>query len=245
MDVGELVPAYEADNIWWQRVQELTQAAVKRWGDDVAVGHTDLGGNLDILASLHTTQELLFDLYDAPDEVTRLAGEISQLWLRYYDELLNSIRAAGRGTTPWAAIWSAEQCYMLQSDISYMLSPQMFERFVLPDIAACCQALDHTFYHLDGEGQIRHLDMLLSLECLRGIQWIPGDGQPPPEKWLPLLSRIREAGKLCQLYTTPQGARTIVRALGGSGFAFYISQPMAPDEADGFLGALAAEGAGH
>ena len=127
---------------------------------------------------------------------------------------------------------------MLQSDFAYMISPQMFKRFVLPDLAACCDALDHAFYHLDGKGQIAHLDMLLSLERLRGIQWIPGDGQPPPEKWLPLLKRIRDSGKLCQLYVSPQGARTIVQELGGRGFALYIQQPMSSSEAQTLLRTL-------
>jgi len=239
--VEDLNPTYDADNVWWRRIQALTRAAVGRWGDQVSVGHTDLGGNLDILASLRTTQQLLFDLYDAPDEVARLADEITRLWLRYYDELYAIIEAAGRGITPWAAIWSPGRCYMLQSDFAYMISPQMFERFVLPDIATCCEVLDHAFYHLDGKGQIRHLDMLLSVERLRGIQWVPGSGQPPPEEWLPLLKRIRDAGKLCQLYVTPQGARTIVRELGGCGFALYIMQPMPHGEAEVFLRTLAAE----
>ena len=66
---------------------------------------------------------------------------------------------------------------MLQCDFSYMISPAMFERFVMPDLAACCDALDHGFYHLDGKGEIRHLEMLLSLERLRGIQWIPATGR--------------------------------------------------------------------
>ena len=243
VSIENLHLAYDADNVWWQRVRELTGAAVERWGDRVAVGHTDLGGNLDILGSLRTTQQLLFDLHDAPDEVARLVGEINRLWLRYYDELQAVIQRAGRGTNPWAYIWSPGRCYMLQSDFSYMISPRMFERFVLPDIAACCEALDHSFYHLDGKGQIPHLDMLLSLERLHGIQWVPGDGMPPPEEWLPLLKRIRDAGKLCQLYVNPEGARTIVRKLGKPGFAFYIKRPMSQDEAEDFLRALAVEGA--
>jgi hypothetical protein len=131
---------------------------------------------------------------------------------------------------------------MLQSDFAYMISPRMFEQFVLRDIAACCDALDHGFYHLDGVGQIPHLDMLLSLERLRGVQWIPGDGQPPPEAWLPVLQRIRDAGKLCQLYVSPEGARTIVRELGGQGFALYIDQPMSPGEAEAFLCEIEREG---
>jgi hypothetical protein len=225
----------DPDNEWWQRVRELTRRAVERWGSSVAVGHTDLGGNLDILASLLTTEQLLLDLSDHPEEVAGLAGRITGLWLRYYDELCTLVEPAGRGTTPWAAIWSPARCYMLQSDFAYMISPRMFERFVLPDLAACCEKLDHAFYHLDGKGQIHHLDMLLSLERLRGIQWIPGDGQPPPEAWLPMLQRIRRAGKLCQLYVSPEGARTIARELGGRGFAFYIMEPMSRAEAERFL----------
>jgi 5-methyltetrahydrofolate--homocysteine methyltransferase len=119
-----------------------------------------------------------------------------------------------------------------------MISPSMFERYVMPDLAACCDALDHAFYHLDGKGQIPHLDMLLSLERLRGVQWIPGAGQPPPHEWLPLLKRIRDRGKLCQLYVSPRGAQAIVRELGRRGFAFYIDQRMSETEAAEHLAEL-------
>jgi hypothetical protein len=111
---------------------------------------------------------------------------------------------------------------MFQSDFAYMISPKMFEKFVLPDLTRLCSAVDHGFYHLDGKGQIPHLNMLLGMERLRGIQWIPGDGQPPPEDWPEVLGRIRSAGKLCQLYVTPDGARKIIREHGGEGFAFAI-----------------------
>jgi hypothetical protein len=235
LNIEEIHLRYDDDNAWWRRVYELTSTAVERWGDQVCVAHTDLGGNLDVLASLRTTQGLLLDLYDAPDEVERVVGEITRLWLRYYDELDAVVQRTRRGTTPWAAIWSPGRCYMMQSDFAYMISPEMFERFVMPDLAACCDALDHGFYHLDGKGQIIHVDMLLSLERLCGIQWIPGDGQPPPEQWLPLLKRIRDAGKLCQLYVSPEGARTIVQELGGRGFALCIDQTMSEEEATDFL----------
>jgi 5-methyltetrahydrofolate--homocysteine methyltransferase len=253
--IHDLTPTYRADNPWWERVQELTRAAVERWGDRVAVGQTDLGGNLDILASLLGTQRLLLDLCEAPQEVARLTREVTQLWLRYYDELHAIIREADRGTNCWAAIYSPRRCYMLQSDFSYMISPQMFEQFVLPDVVACCEALDHCFYHLDGKGQISHLDILLSLEQLDGVQWIPGAGMPRPEEWLPLLKRIRDAGKLCQLYVTPQGARTIIRELGGRGFAFcivdgideqgfYARKAMSPTAAKDLMDTLIAENTG-
>jgi 5-methyltetrahydrofolate--homocysteine methyltransferase len=232
-------------NVWWKRVRDLTQGMVERWGGNVAVGHTDLGGNLDILASLRTTEGLLYDVIDQPEEVERLVGRITALWLRYYDELDAMIRPACRGTTCWAPIWSTGKTYMLQCDFSYMISPDMFERFALPDLTACCAHLDHGFYHLDGKGQIPHLDMLLSISRLRGIQWIPGDGQPPPDQWLWLLKRIRDGGKLCQVFVSPEGARTIVKNLGGRGFLLVIAHAdpafADPEQAGAFLKTLAQE----
>ena len=92
-----------------------------------------------------------------------------------------------------------------------------------------------------GPGQIPHLKHLLSLEKLVGIQWIPGAGSPPPEEWLPLLKEIRDGGKLCQLFVSPEGARTIVRELGGKGFALAVEQSMTREEADAFLQTLRSE----
>jgi hypothetical protein len=240
-EIGDLRFRYDPENFWWRRILDLTRAAVDRWGTQVAVAHTDLGGAVDILASFRGSEGLLYELSDHPEEVTRLLDEITPLWLRYYDELLAVIRETGRGTTPWAAVWSPERCYMFQCDLCYMISPQMFEQFVLPDLSTCFAAMDHAFYHLDGKGQIRHLDMLLALDELAGIQWIPGNGQPQADQWLPLLKRIRDAGKLCQMYVSAGGARRIVRELGGRGFALYVVNQMNPDEARDFLKLLASE----
>lgn len=230
-----LRPHFDPDNPWWQRVITLLDCAAGRWSGQVTVGFADLGGNLDILASLVDTNRLLIELYDNPEEVERLAQEITGLWLAYYDALVALLQPRSRGLSPWAPIWSTGRTYMLQCDFAYMISPKMFEQFVLPDLATCCAALDQPFYHLDGKGQIVHLEKLLSLEKLRGIQWIPGEGQPPPEAWLALLHRIRQAGKLCQLYVTAAGARTICQELGGKGFALYILDNLTPEEAHEFV----------
>jgi hypothetical protein len=215
-------------NPWWQRVCGVTGAAALRWGQQLSVGLTDLGGNLDILASLRGTEQLLVDLHDAPHEVDRLVGEATHTWRDCYEKLHALIKPSGRGVTCWGPCWSPGKGYLLQSDFSTMISPQMFERFALPDLAACCQALDYAFYHLDGKGQIAHLDHLLSLPRLRGIQWVPGDGQPPAECWLPVLRRILEAGKLCQVYVSARGALDLVHKLGGQGLLLVITDSLTP-----------------
>lgn len=242
---GTKSPAYDPNNVWWRRIKTLTTAAVDFWDDRVCVGFTDLGGNLDILASLQTSQTLLLDLYDDPDIIKGKSSLVTDHWLRYYKELFAITEKSGRGITPWAPIWAPGRCYMLQSDFSAMISPQMFEAFVLPDLDVYCKEIDFAFYHLDGRGQIPHLDLLLSLEQLHGIQWIPGEGQPSPASWLPLLKRIVDAGKLCQLYVCADDARTIVRELGGRGFAFYITDTIEPQEAEHFIRSLISDNSKH
>jgi 5-methyltetrahydrofolate--homocysteine methyltransferase len=244
-DIEDLDLAYDADNAWWKRVKEVTAAIIERYEGRIAVGHTDLGGNLDILASFRETEGLLFDLVDHPEEVDRLVERITELWLRYYDELDVMIRPACGGTSCWTPLWSPGKTYMLQCDFAYMISPSMFERFAMPDLSACCEHLDHGFYHLDGKGQIVHVDLLLSIPRLRGIQWIPGDGQPTPDQWLPLLKRIRDGGKLCQVFVSPEGARHIVKNLGGRGFLLVIyhsdDEFLDPERVQAFLKTLAQE----
>lgn len=232
---------YDAENVWWQRIKAVTQAGVERWGDRVSVSHTSLGANLDILASLRGTKTLLLDLYDVPDEVERLVDEITALWMRYYDELYQIVRLGRRGTTPWAPIWSSGRCCMIGCDFSSMISPAMFDRFAAPGLRACFGHLDHAFYHLDGPGELRHLDKFLAMPELAGIQWIPGAGAPAPEEWLSLLKRIRDGGKLCQISVTAAGARTICREIGGRGIAMEISEQMTSEEAENLLALIASE----
>lgn len=238
----DLELAYDPDNVWWQRVQAMTRAAAERWDGRVVVGYSDIGGNLDILASLRGTQNLLYDLIDDPDTVERQVQQITRLWLRYFGELEKLMPLEQHGRCCWAPLLSPGPGYMLQSDFCYMISPEMFDRFVLPDLTTCCETFDYCFYHMDGKGQLVHLDRLLSIERLRGVQWQPGDGQPRAEGWLDVLRRIREGGKLCQVFVTLEGALTIARALGGKGFLFDImddDRTITPDAVESFYNELA------
>jgi len=126
-----------------------------------------------------------------------------------------------------------------------MISPKMFEKFVLPDLEKAIQHTNHAFYHLDGEDAITHLDALLSIEGLLGIQWVPEAGKPQGAEWNWLFKRIKDGGKLCQIYVNADEALEIVREVGGRGMCLIITgrPQIPPDEIDDFLAALAAEDA--
>jgi len=223
-ELADLQLSFDNGNAWWHRVLTVTEAAVARWGDKIAIGHTDLGGNLDILASLRGTESLLLDLLDVPEVVDRCVDEITKLWIEYYEALYSVVQNGRRGVACWAPCWQPSRGYMLQCDFSYMISPSMFARWVTPDLTRLSDFLDYGFYHMDGPGQLRHLDALISIPNLRGIQWIPGAGSAPPEEWPDLLRKILDAGKRCQVYVTPAGARKLLDELDCRGMLIVLRE---------------------
>ena len=199
-DLEEIEPYLKFDpkNPWWKITCAHIQAALHASQGDFMVSHTDLGGVLDILASLRGTEKLLTDLIEQPEVVKRLEAKIIDLWFTYYDELRKLCKKAGQdGAGAWMGLWAQETWYPLQCDFSAMISPDMFAEFVAPNLRRQCQRLTHSVYHWDGPDEIPHLDHLLAIDELEAIQWTPGAGNPgvDSEVWLSLYRRIAERGK--------------------------------------------------
>lgn len=190
---------YDPENRWMRRVRELSKVASERWRGNVLVSMTDLGGNLDILSTFRPGEKLLLDLYDSPEEVKRLTWEAHEAWWTAFRDLDAVIRGSNPGYGAWCPIFSEEPYYILQCDFCYMIGPDMFEEFVKPELAASCRKLVNGFYHLDGPGQLAHLDSLLAIPELKGVQWVPGSGRKAHGEWVEVYRKIRAAGKLIQL----------------------------------------------
>ncbi|MFW5860217.1 MAG: hypothetical protein ACOCYP_09345 [Planctomycetota bacterium] len=212
--IAHLHLAYNEDSPCFARVVALMRAAMERWRGRVLLSTTDLGGTLDILAAFRPGVELPLDLYDHPAEVERLVDEIHRAWFAYYDRCEDVLQPSNPGHTAWSGIYASGSYYMLQCDFAYMISPAMFDRFVRPELAASCRRLDRSFYHLDGPGQLPHLDSILSIAELDGVQWIPGTGQPPCEDWPEIYTRIRAAGKLAQFLGSIDEFERLVQRIG-------------------------------
>ncbi len=216
-DIADVHFEYNDDNVWLRRVRDLMRAALDRWQGNVQLAMTDLGGNLDVLASFRPGERLLLDLDDDPEDVKRVTWEAHEMWWRAFDELDSVLQAGGNpGHTAWTPIFSGPTYYMLQCDFCYMIGPDMFDEFVKPELAACCRRLANPFYHLDGPGALAHLDSLLEIEELGGVQWVPGDGQPDMAHWPHVYRKIRDAGKLVQLFGGPEVLDAVAHQLGSA-----------------------------
>jgi hypothetical protein len=193
--ISDLEFVFDEANPWFCRCRDLVMAAVGRWQGSVQCAMTDLGGNLDILSVFRSAETLLFDLYDNPEQVKRLTWQAHELWWRYFDEFCALAQGTNPGYSTWAALLSEESHYMLQCDFCYMIGPDMFDEFVKPELKASADRLVNAVYHMDGQGQLAHLDSLLDIESIKGIQWVPGAGAPDVCHWPEIYGKITDAGK--------------------------------------------------
>ncbi len=188
-------------NVLFQRSLALTRAVQEHFAGRVAVGVPDLGGVLDILSSACNPNDLLTELCEDPEEVAAAAWRISDMLMGALFVFNDAIDPAKiPGYTCWATMLSQKPYYVLQSDFSAMISTAMFDRFYLPILRRECRNIPRTFYHLDGPGAVRHLDSILTVPELDGVQWLNGAGSAPLDQWPDIFRKIRAAGKLCQVF---------------------------------------------
>ena len=188
-------PVLDEQSLMWQHVVRLQNYYAH--DPEICFSITDLGGIMDIVASLRGTENLLYDLYDDPEAVKAYSAKVTDQWFIAYDKQIEVIRKAGLPYASWMGIPSEKPWYPLQCDFCAMISPAQFEEFVLPDLVRQTEYMERSIYHLDGPGELPHLDMLLDIPGLTGIQWVPGDGRPhtADPAWFDIFRRIQDKKK--------------------------------------------------
>ena len=232
VDLKDMHFQYDPENIWWKRVQEIYREAVRLWNGDVVIGMVDLGGILDILATFRSTERLLMDLYDQPEEIKRLTWEIHELWMRYYHEINDILSPVARGYSDWSKIFSEKPSYVIQSDFTFMVGTPMFVEFAKPELQAAAAKIPHTLFHLDGPGELNHLDELLSIGDINAIQWVPGAGAPPQTQWPEVYRKISQAGKGIQLFDGLDCIEAVAAQIGTTRGLLHWDIEVAPEEMD-------------
>jgi 5-methyltetrahydrofolate--homocysteine methyltransferase len=206
-NVDDIIPLLESvklnrNNPWYDRLLRITEYAAKHAGKDYCVAVTDLGGVLDILSSFLGPTKIILTMKRQPEIIDTCRVIILEKLLKVYDDLQIIIERYGDGCSAWLDIWCSKRWYPIQSDFTAFLSPEWFKRFALPDIIAQAEHMDYAIYHLDGPDALKHLDALLTVDSITGIQWVPGAGRKLAcsDAWMPVYKKIQSTGKIVIIY---------------------------------------------
>ncbi|MEN8256177.1 MAG: hypothetical protein ABFR33_11990, partial [Verrucomicrobiota bacterium] len=218
---------FDYENDWgWNQSKKVLRAMGRVGKGKFTVGiPTIIQGN-DLLSVLRNPVNFLMDLVDEPDAVKKTLKKMNQDWIAATEECFDILKEEGiEGSTTWLGIWSPKKTVTLQSDVSCMMSPDMFDEFIMPEIEECAKRFDHAFYHLDGADAVKHLDRLLEVPEIFGIQFGAGVGHSNDiEEWLPMYKKIQAAGKgLCPPPLPKEKLELALRELNPRGLFLTVS----------------------
>ena len=207
----------QPDNPWYKMSSEYRLLAVEQSRGRAVPATGAFGGGGDTLASLRSTERLLYDVIDDPESVQAFEMRMMDIWCEHYDERLTDLQNAGEGTAGWFNLWSPGKFYASQCDFAYMISPASFERCFLPAIDRQTRFLDHTIHHVDGIGNFNHVDALCGLPRLQALQILPGAGKPSPLRYLDVLLKVQKAGKNLHISIPPREVKDALGLLSSRG----------------------------
>jgi len=220
---------FDPENKWWLLMEDIMRRSVALGAGKYMVPFPFGFETLDVISQLRGPEATMMDLVLRPEWVQKKMEEIHQFNVEVYRRSYEILKCDD-GSLPVMPLrhWSPGKTGLIQCDASAMISPDMFEQFVLPYVRRTCQMLDYPVYHLDGSQAVQHLDLLLSIPELKAIQWtaepsVP-DGADP--HWYPAYRKILDAGKSIEIADIhAHQVIPVLDAIGAKGLYFLIHQP--------------------
>lgn len=228
--------SFHEDNKWWQKIKEITSAFVEDSKGDYLVGITDLHPGGDGLVSIRGPQNLCFDVIDQPEVFENSSKVLLPAFQKQFEELYAITQKYQTGTTNWMGVYKEDPWYVTSCDFICMISKADFQNLILPEIIEEAKYLKgNTIFHLDGPGALKHLDALLEVPEITGIQWVYGAGQPSARHWIDVLKKIQDAGKCIHIGLEPEDVEPVFRALNPQGLCCNMNFGYSEEEAHDIL----------
>ena len=186
---------FDPEGFYYQKSIEITKALREAGKGKFITGVQEWLSPADILSAARGPEQFCMDVIDCPERIAALSERLSRALLPIYESFYQMARDAGDPASTWLPLVSEDRYMVIQNDVSSLLSPSMFDEFLLPYTQRECEYLDHTMYHLDGLQALKDLDRLLEIPELDAVQW-----GPPPQhwdwhEWIDVYKRIQAAGK--------------------------------------------------
>ena len=166
---------FSKDNIFYQKILELTEVALQKCGNKFLVGYTDIHPGLDCALAWRGTNNLCLDLMMDTENAQKLFNLATEHFLEVYNEYDKILKAHDMPSCTWMNIPVPNgRMHIPSADFSFMISPDDYIKYGLPILREEVKTMTHNVFHVDGKGVANHIDAILSVPEVRCIQWVQG-----------------------------------------------------------------------
>jgi len=217
LDLSGYDPVLDINCRWWKIMNELLDSLCQVGEGNFLLGIPDLHYGGDSLVATVGAQRLVRHLFQEPEEVKRLINRLTDVCIAMFESYYEKISRVQKGSITWIPAYSRGRYFALQDDFSGLVSPRMFREFFLQEQETLSRYLDNSIFHLDGPMALGNLDILLQMEALDGIQWVPGAGAEPMSRWVDVCRKVLDGGKCLQIGCTPNEVEFLLSKLKHEG----------------------------
>ena len=162
---------FDPKNPWLLKILEYSDTLREHADGRYPIGNPILRGVADMAEALLGTQRMVFEYFDHPQEMRDLLARCTEIWQRVGDMLIEAFgtfhggMCAGRRRA-----WGKGTCMIYQEDAASMLSPSLYQDFILPQEDEILRGWDRAMIHIHSGTLPVVIDGLLSLDSLDAME---------------------------------------------------------------------------
>ncbi|MCK5608899.1 hypothetical protein KAR91_43905 [Candidatus Pacearchaeota archaeon] len=144
-----IIPQFSEDNPWVAKMLEFIPAMQQRSVGRYPIGVTLMRGISDLLSALYGGEQFILQMYDNPDRVMSVAEQLTDFWIKFGKCMLDHLTLFKGGTGVFFySTWCPGKTIWTQEDSAALLSPQLYEQFIFPQVCKIAEAFDNIVIHL-------------------------------------------------------------------------------------------------
>lgn len=217
---------FDPTNPWLAKYLEFTEKLVAVSKGRFPVGMPIMRGPSDMVGALMGQTEMVFALVDNPELMKQFLLKVTDIFLRVIEEQRKIAgKFHGGEAMGFYHVYCPGTCIWYQEDLSALLSPDAYRKFLVEPARRICRDYQYTAVHLHPTSFFI-LDQLLANDTLSAIEVNKDVGGPSVPQMIPQLKRIVEVKNL-MLWgdLTPEDLECLRDALPATGLFFHIITP--------------------
>lgn len=220
------------NNFYWQRIQEIYRRAAMVLKDKMLIYHLDLHTNLDLLSAIRGPERLCMDLLDTPEIIDDILAEAREVFRKLWFEISEAGDMAQNGY--WYGAYGETGVAMIQCDFCALIGPDMFDRWVMPQLEYEAEIVKRVIFHWDGPAALKHMNSLLASDKIHTLAYVPLPSEGGHINLISLLKEIQDAGKGVYVAGTPEEIKEMHKSLNPAK-TIYNTSAKTQDEAEEIL----------
>lgn len=193
---GCLPEKFDLDNNeWFAKYLEFTEVLVQHSAGRYPAAQPIMRGLSDAFGALAGQQQMIYHLYDQPQESRKLIAAIAEAFVKIINAQYELIpQFHGGCSIGFYHVWTPGKCIWFQEDLSSILSPDLFAEFILPHWQDICAEYDYNLIHLH-PSSFHNLDLILGIEKLQAVEINKDEEGPGIRDLLPVCRKVLNEGK--------------------------------------------------